>query len=78
MQTIGLDTRCHVDCGLVHLKKGVEIYDTARVDMVANQAHQLQNSDAFQLEYRYPKKMQLDVGNEPYLSKQKYHEHLLT
>ncbi len=38
MHTKGLDTRCHVDFGLVHLKRRVEIYDMTRVDMVANQA----------------------------------------
>ncbi len=34
---IGLDARCLVDCGLVHLVE-VEIYDREMVDMVTNQA----------------------------------------
>ncbi len=38
MHTIGLDTRSHVDCGLVHLKRRVKMYGKGRVDMVPNQA----------------------------------------
>ncbi len=38
MHTIGLDTRCHLDCGLVRLKRRVGMYDKARVDMIAYQA----------------------------------------
>ncbi len=38
MHTIGLDTRCHIDCGLVDLQRRVEIYEGVRVGMIANQA----------------------------------------
>ncbi len=37
MHTIGLNTRCHIDLGLVHLKRRVEIYERVRVDMIINQ-----------------------------------------
>ncbi len=36
--TIGLDTRCHIDFGLVHLKRRVGIYGSVMVDMIVNQA----------------------------------------
>ena len=38
MHTIGLDTRCLIDLGLIHLKWRVEIDERVRVDMIANQA----------------------------------------
>ena len=48
MRTIGLDTRCHVDCDLFHLKMRVEMYDRGRVDMVANQADRQKVSGVMQ------------------------------
>ena len=36
--TIGLDKRCHIDCGLIHLEQRVEMYQMARVDTITNQA----------------------------------------
>ena len=38
MHTIGLDTRCHMDLGLVHIKRRVEILEKVRVDTITNQA----------------------------------------
>ena len=38
MHTIGLDTRCCVDCALIPLRKRVEMYQMARVDLIINQA----------------------------------------
>ena len=38
MHTIELDTRCHIDLGLGHKKRRVEISEGVRLDMMANQA----------------------------------------
>ncbi len=38
MHTIGLNTGCHIDCGLINLKRRVKMYERPRVDMVSNQA----------------------------------------
>ncbi len=33
-----MDTRCHIDLGLIYVKRRVERYDGARVGMIKNQA----------------------------------------
>ncbi len=38
MHTIGLNTICHIDLGLVHLKRRVGICERISVDMITNQA----------------------------------------
>ncbi len=38
MHTIGLDTRCHIDLGFVHVKRRGEIYEKVRVGTITNQA----------------------------------------
>ena len=36
--TIGLDTRFHIDLGLIYVKRRVEMFKRARVDLITNQA----------------------------------------
>ena len=38
MHTIGLDTKCPIDLGLIHSTGRLEINERVRVDMITNQA----------------------------------------
>ncbi len=41
MHTIGLETGCHVDCGLVHLKRRGEMEDKGKDGLMWSQIRQI-------------------------------------